>query len=56
LRNHFARNAPRMLKIKPPAEAVMFFRSTGGLVQNLRLLAAKGDYRGVFLEVASLLG
>jgi predicted unusual protein kinase regulating ubiquinone biosynthesis (AarF/ABC1/UbiB family) len=56
LRNHFARNAPRFLKLKPPAEAVMFFRSTGGLVQNLRLLGARGDFRGVFLEVAALLG
>ncbi|MCY1073893.1 ABC1 kinase family protein [Archangium lansingense] len=52
---HFARNAPRFLKIRPPAEAVMFFRSTGGLAQNLRLIAAQGDFRGVFQEVASLL-
>ena len=52
---HFARNAPRFLKIRPPAEAVMFFRSTGGLAQNLKLIAARGDFRGVFQEVASLL-
>lgn len=56
MRNHFARNAPRFLKIKPPAEAVMFFRSTGGLAQNLKLIGARGDFRGVFLEVAELLG
>jgi predicted unusual protein kinase regulating ubiquinone biosynthesis (AarF/ABC1/UbiB family) len=56
MRNHFARNAPRFLKIKPPAEAVMFFRATGGLAQNLRLIGASGDFRGVFLEVAELLG
>lgn len=56
LRNHFARNAPRFLKVKPPAEAVMFFRATGGLAQNLRLIGARGDFRGVFLEVAELLG
>jgi predicted unusual protein kinase regulating ubiquinone biosynthesis (AarF/ABC1/UbiB family) len=55
LRNHFARNAPRFLRIKPPAEAVMFFRATGGLAQNVRLIAARGDFRGVFLEVAELL-
>ncbi|MGZ3459148.1 MAG: ABC1 kinase family protein [Archangium sp.] len=52
---HFARNAPRFLKIRPPAEAVMFFRSTGGLAQNLRLIGARGDFRGVFQEVAALL-
>ncbi|NMO16220.1 AarF/ABC1/UbiB kinase family protein [Pyxidicoccus fallax] len=55
LRNHFARNAPRFLKVKPPAEAVMFFRATGGLAQNLRLIGASGDFRGVYLEVAELL-
>ncbi|MCP3136120.1 ABC1 kinase family protein [Pyxidicoccus xibeiensis] len=54
MRNHFARNAARFLKIKPPAEAVMFFRSTGGLAQNLRLIGARGDFRGVFLEMAEL--
>ena len=52
---HFARNAARFLKIRPPAEAVMFFRSTGGLAQNLKLIGARGDFRGVFLVVASLL-
>ncbi|WP_164008903.1 ABC1 kinase family protein [Pyxidicoccus trucidator] len=56
MRNHFARNAPRFLKIKPPAEAVMFFRSTGGLAQNLRLIGAKGDFRAVFLRLAEQLG
>ncbi|NTX09758.1 AarF/ABC1/UbiB kinase family protein [Myxococcus llanfairpwllgwyngyllgogerychwyrndrobwllllantysiliogogogochensis] len=55
MRNHFTRNAARFLKIKPPPEAVMFFRSTGGLAQNLRLIGARGDFRGVFLEMAELL-
>ncbi|GHG87953.1 AarF/ABC1/UbiB kinase family protein [Comamonas sp. JC664] len=54
MRNHFSRNAPRFLRIKPPAEAVMFFRSTGGLAQNLRLIGARGDFRAVFLEVTDL--
>jgi predicted unusual protein kinase regulating ubiquinone biosynthesis (AarF/ABC1/UbiB family) len=53
---HFARNAARFLKIRPPAEAVMFFRSTGGLAQNLRLIGARGDFRRVFEEVAALVG
>ena len=51
---HFARNAPSFLKIRPPAEAVMFFRSTGGLTQNLRLIGAQGDFRRVYQEVAGL--
>ncbi|PTL80028.1 AarF/ABC1/UbiB kinase family protein [Vitiosangium sp. GDMCC 1.1324] len=52
---HFARNAPRFLKLRPPAEAVLFFRSTGGLAQNLRLIGARGDFRRVYEEVAALL-
>src|SRR5439155_24968259 len=35
-------NAAAFLKIRPPAEAVMFFRSTGGLSQNLRLIGGRG--------------
>jgi predicted unusual protein kinase regulating ubiquinone biosynthesis (AarF/ABC1/UbiB family) len=52
---YFARNAPRLLKVRPPPEAVLFFRSTGGLTQNLRLLGARGDFRAVYREVADLL-
>lgn len=55
MRRHFARNAARFLKIRPPPEAVMFFRSTGGLAQNLRLIAAQGDFRRVYQELAGLL-
>ncbi len=55
LRRHFTTNAARFLKIRPPPEAVMFFRSTGGLAQNLRLIGARGDFRSVYQEVAALL-
>jgi predicted unusual protein kinase regulating ubiquinone biosynthesis (AarF/ABC1/UbiB family) len=55
LKRHFARNAARFLKIRPPPEAVMFLRSTGGLAQNLRLISAQGDFRRVYQEVAQLL-
>ncbi|HYH99691.1 AarF/ABC1/UbiB kinase family protein [Hyalangium sp.] len=55
MKRHFARNATRFLKIRPPPEAVMFFRSTGGLAQNLRLIGARGDFRRVYQEVADLL-
>ncbi|WP_342378460.1 AarF/ABC1/UbiB kinase family protein [Myxococcus stipitatus] len=56
MRNHFSRNAARFLKVKPPPEAVMFFRATGGLAQNLRLIGARGDFRGVYLEMAERFG
>jgi predicted unusual protein kinase regulating ubiquinone biosynthesis (AarF/ABC1/UbiB family) len=55
MKRHFARNAARFLKIRPPPEAVMFFRSTGGLAQNLRLISAQGDFRRVYQEVADLM-
>ena len=55
VKQHFARNAVRFMKIRPPPEAVMFFRSTGGLTQNLRLIGARGDFRRVYQEVAELL-
>jgi predicted unusual protein kinase regulating ubiquinone biosynthesis (AarF/ABC1/UbiB family) len=50
----FATNATRFLKLRPPSEAVMFFRSTGGLSQNLRALSGKGDFRPVYAELSSL--
>jgi predicted unusual protein kinase regulating ubiquinone biosynthesis (AarF/ABC1/UbiB family) len=55
MKRHFARNAALLLKVRPPPEAVMFFRSTGGLAQNLRLIGARGDFRGVYQELAGLL-
>ena len=54
LRSHFTRHAPSFMKIRPPAEGVMFFRSTGGLIQNLRLVGAQGDFRRVYAEAAAL--
>jgi predicted unusual protein kinase regulating ubiquinone biosynthesis (AarF/ABC1/UbiB family) len=55
MKRHFAKNAARFLKIRPPPEAVMFFRATGGLAQNLRLIAAQGDFRRVYQELSDLL-
>jgi predicted unusual protein kinase regulating ubiquinone biosynthesis (AarF/ABC1/UbiB family) len=43
---------PRMaLSIKPPAEAVLFYRSAAGLAQDLRLLKARGRFRPVLREI-----
>ncbi len=50
----FRQHPAAFLKIRPPAEAVMFFRSTGGLSQNLRLLGARGDFRSVYRELGEL--
>jgi predicted unusual protein kinase regulating ubiquinone biosynthesis (AarF/ABC1/UbiB family) len=45
---------PRMaLRIKPPAEAVLFYRAVAGLAQDLRLLGAKGRFRPIIREIES---
>jgi predicted unusual protein kinase regulating ubiquinone biosynthesis (AarF/ABC1/UbiB family) len=44
---------PRVgLAIKPPPEALMFYRSAAGLAQDLRLLKARGPFRAVLQEIA----
>ncbi len=40
-----------LVRIKPPAEALLVGRALGGLLQNLKLLRAKGDLRPVFREL-----
>jgi predicted unusual protein kinase regulating ubiquinone biosynthesis (AarF/ABC1/UbiB family) len=43
---------PRMaLAIRPPVEAVLFYRSASGLAQDLRLLKAKGRFRPILREI-----
>jgi len=39
------------LRVRPPEEAPLFFRAAGGLVQNLKLLRARGPFREAFLEL-----
>lgn len=51
MRNHFIRNAPKMPGLRPPREAVQFFRAVGGLSQNLENLKARGDFRRVWEEL-----
>jgi predicted unusual protein kinase regulating ubiquinone biosynthesis (AarF/ABC1/UbiB family) len=43
-----AKNLTQILKIRPPAEAVLFFRATGGCSQNLRQLGARGNFRAAW--------
>lgn len=52
LRNLFLRNA-LMVKsnIKPPKEAIQFFRAIAGTSQNLENLKARGPFRQAFREV-----
>jgi hypothetical protein len=43
---------PRLgLSIKPPTEALLFYRSAAGLAQDLRLLKARGPFRAVLKEI-----
>jgi predicted unusual protein kinase regulating ubiquinone biosynthesis (AarF/ABC1/UbiB family) len=39
------------LSIKPPPEALLFYRSAAGLAQDLRLLKARGRFRAVLKEI-----
>ena len=39
------------MKIKPPPEALLFYRSAAGLAQALRLLKARGRFRAVLQEI-----
>ena len=54
-RKLFARHAAQFLKIRPPAEGVMFIRAFGGLQQNLRVLGARGDFRPFYRSLLPLL-
>lgn len=52
MRAHFLKNATRLHKMRPPKEAVMFFRALGGLTQNLENLKARGDFQSVYKELS----
>jgi predicted unusual protein kinase regulating ubiquinone biosynthesis (AarF/ABC1/UbiB family) len=51
LRRTFRSNPSLGLSIKPPAEALLFYRSSAGLAQDLRLLKARGPVRAVLKEI-----
>ncbi len=40
-----------LMRVRPPAEAVMYYRAMAGLAHNLRALRAKGDFRPFFHQV-----
>jgi predicted unusual protein kinase regulating ubiquinone biosynthesis (AarF/ABC1/UbiB family) len=39
------------LAVKPPAEAILFYRAATGLAQDLRLLKVKGRFRPILREI-----
>ena len=44
---------PRLtFSIKPPPEAILFYRAAAGLAQDLRLLKAKGRFKEIVNEIA----
>jgi predicted unusual protein kinase regulating ubiquinone biosynthesis (AarF/ABC1/UbiB family) len=51
----FMRNATKLGSMRPPKEAVMFFRAIGGMNQNLETLGAKGPFHSVYSELSALL-
>lgn len=51
LRAHMLRHALMLPKIRPPKEALQFFRGVAGMSQNLENIGARGDFRAVFQEL-----
>jgi predicted unusual protein kinase regulating ubiquinone biosynthesis (AarF/ABC1/UbiB family) len=51
VRRHFQANPRQALAIKPPPEAVLFYRAAAGLAQDLRLLKAAGRFRPLLGEI-----
>ncbi len=51
IRAVFRKEPGLAMQIKPPPEALMFYRSAAGLAQDLRLLKARGPFRAVLAEV-----
>jgi hypothetical protein len=49
----FLRHAFELKGVRPPREAIQFFRAVGGASQNLENLKARGDFRGVYRELES---
>ncbi|HYV45478.1 MAG TPA: AarF/ABC1/UbiB kinase family protein [Myxococcaceae bacterium] len=44
----------QLLKFRPPAEGLLFFRAVAGCVMNLRAIGARGEFRAVFEELEAL--
>jgi hypothetical protein len=51
VRRLFHANASLALSVKPPTEAVLFYRAAAGLAQDLRLLKARGPFARLLGEI-----
>lgn len=54
LRMLAAKNATKVMKIRPPVEAILFFRVIAGCAQNLRTIGSKGDFQAIYRELSEL--
>jgi predicted unusual protein kinase regulating ubiquinone biosynthesis (AarF/ABC1/UbiB family) len=54
MRKLFAANLQVAMKIRPPSETVMFWRSVGGCTQNLKLLGARFGVADVMRELLAV--
>jgi predicted unusual protein kinase regulating ubiquinone biosynthesis (AarF/ABC1/UbiB family) len=52
MRAHFLKHAFKISQMRPPTEGLMFYRALGGLIQDLQNLKARGDFRGIYEELA----
>ena len=50
----FMKNATRMTGIRPPKESVQFYRALGGLSNNLANVGARGNFHGLYAELADM--
>ena len=55
MKAHFLKHALKIPNMRPPTEGIMFYRALGGLIQDLQNLKARGDFRKVYEEMASLI-
>lgn len=53
LRSLGMRRMYELMRVRPPPEAVMFYRAVAGVAHNLRHLQASGDFRPVLREVVA---
>jgi predicted unusual protein kinase regulating ubiquinone biosynthesis (AarF/ABC1/UbiB family) len=54
MRNFFVRHPTTLRIIKPPAEAVQFFRAVAGMNQNLENIGASGPFRSAFVDAFTI--
>jgi len=54
VRDLYARNVGRAMKIRPPTDSVFFFRAVSGLGQNLKAIGAHGNFREIIRELLTL--